>query len=238
MNNPVKTDKMDILLYAAMAAADSSDFASVLSASDIPQMQLSPRADRRIWKRLNRETDRAGAQTRSHPVKELLKCAALIFLIITSVGFTCMMGVEAVRSAVWEFLTQWYETKIAVQITTEHDIPLLTEILEYKEPVVDSDFKRKEILKNATGYVIEYENTTEMIIYKQRVLDDYNTLLSNENTDMYEIEINQYDGIYTIFETHSVTVITILWHDGQYAYSISGNNLNLETLLSIAQSVQ
>lgn len=237
MNNPVKTDKMDILLYAAMAAADSSDFASVLSASDIPQMQLSPRADRRIWKRLNRETDRAEAQTRSHPVKELLKCAALIFLIITSVGFTCMMGVEAVRSAVWEFLTQWYERSIHVQLAVDDSVDAPTTILDYREPIVGDEYERYEIQRSEINFRLEFESIDTLISYHQDLLEGYNTALSNNDTELYEIEMNGYEAIYTEYETHGIHMVTIIWHDNEYTYSLSGN-MDFASLYAIAQSVQ
>jgi len=237
MNKAVPMDNMDILLYAALSSADSDALDSEQWDSFDESMTLSRKADRRIWKKLRSVMQYDEKHQTFHPVREFLKRVAMIVLITAAVGFTCLMSVDTVRGALWELIVQWYETKISVQITAERDVLLLTEIQEYKEPVVDSDFKRTEIQKDTTTYIVEYENATDLIIYKQRLLDNFNTLLSNENTEMHDIEINQNSGIYTVFETHGVTVITVLWQDSQYVYSVSGNNLNLDTMLSIAKSI-
>ena len=236
MSASVPMDNMDILLYAALSSAGSDELDSEQWGDCDKSMSLSRKADRRIWKKLRRVMQYNEKRQTFHPVGEALKRVAMIVLITAAVGFTCLMSVDAVRDAVWTFLIQWYETKISVQITTEYDVPLLTEIQEYKEPIVDSAFKRTEIRKSAISYIVEYESETMMITYQQCLLDDYKTLLSNNKTRMYEIEINQNSGIYTILETHGVTMVTILWHDGQYAYTVSGD-CDLETLHSIAQSI-
>ncbi|MBQ7300340.1 MAG: DUF4367 domain-containing protein [Clostridia bacterium] len=237
MSASVPMDNMDILLYAALSSAGSDELDSEQWGDCDKSMSLSRKADRRIWKKLRRVMQYNEKRQTFHPVGEALKRVAMIVLITAAVGFTCLMSVDAVRDAVWTFLIQWYETKISVQITTECDVPLLTEIQEYKEPVVDSDFRRTVIQKDTTTYIVEYENATDLIVYKQRLMDDFNTLLSNENTEMHDVDINQHSGIYTIFETQGVTVTTILWQDGQYVYSVSGNNMELNTMLSIAQSI-
>ena len=236
MNKAVPMDNMDILLYAALSSASNDELDSDQWGSCDESMTLSRKADRRIWKKLNGVMRYDERHRSFHPVREALKRVAMIVLITATVGFTCLMSVDAIRNAVWEFLIQWYETKILVQITTERDVPLLTGIQEYKEPIVDSTFKRTEIRKNAIGYVVEYESETMTITYQQCLLDDYKTLLSNNKTRMYEIKINQNSGIYTIHETHGVTMITILWYDEQYVYKVSGNS-DLESLLPIAKSI-
>ena len=236
MSASVPMDNMDILLYAALSSAGSDELDSEQWGDCDKSMSLSRKADRRIWKKLRRVMQYNEKRQTFHPVGEALKRVAMIVLITAAVGFTCLMSVDAVRDAVWTFLIQWYETKISVQITTECDVPLLTEIQEYKEPIVDSAFKRTEIRKSAISYIVEYESETMLITYKQSLLDDYKTLLSNNKTSMYEIEINQNSGIYTILETHGVTMVTILWHDEQYVYKVSGNS-DLESLLPIAKSI-
>lgn len=237
MNKSVPLDQMDLLLYAAMAMADSDELLSEHWAMPDESICLSRRADRRIWKKLCCIKQNHEKQQSLHPVKEALKRVAMIVLITATIGFTCLMGIDAIRKAVWKFMIQWYEKSISVEITTDKAIQTLTEIQEYKEPVVSSEFKRTIISKDKIDYIIEYENDMELIVFHQRLLDNYKSLLSNNNTKMHDIEINGHDGIYTVFETHNVTVITILWHDGQYMYSISGNNLRLESLLSVAQSI-
>ena len=135
MNKAVPMDNMDILLYAALSSASNDELDSDQWGSCDESMTLSRKADRRIWKKLNGVMRYDERHRSFHPVREALKRVAMIVLITATVGFTCLMSVDAIRNAVWEFLIQWYETKISVQITTERDVPLLTEIQEYKEPV-------------------------------------------------------------------------------------------------------
>lgn len=236
MNNSVPMDHMDLLLYAAMDMADSDDLISEPWEASDESVCLSRKADRRIWKTLCRIRENREKQQPFHPVREILKRVAMIVLITATVGFTCLMSIDAIREAVWKFFTQWNEKSITVEIKPEKDVPMLTEIQEYKEPVVSSEFKRTEIRKNAYSYVLEYERNGTVISYRQRLLEDFKTMLSNNDTKMYEIGINQNSGIYTVFETHGVTIVTILWHDEQYVYKVSGN-LDFDSLLSIAESI-
>lgn len=237
MNNSVKTDQMDLLLYAAMAAATPKDLAPDDASSEIPRMQLSPKAERRIWKRIRRETEYTDAQTGYHPIREQLKRAALIFLVITSIGFTCMMSVEAIRNAVFQFFVQWYEKSIHVQLAVDDNVDAPTTILTYKEPIVGEEFERYEIQRNENNYIIEYESTDTLIVYHQDLLHNYNKALSNNETELFKIEMNGYEAMYTQYETFGVHMVSILWHDGEYAYSLSAN-MDFETLYAIAQTVQ
>ena len=237
MNKSIKTDKMDLLLYAAMASAAPNDFEQEHSTSDAALMHLSSKASRRIWKRLKWAIKHSETKTHYHPIKENLKRAALIFLVITSIGFTCMMSVEAIRNAVWEFFVQWYEKSIHVQLAVDDNVEAPTTILDYKEPVVGDEYERYEIQRNENNYIVEFESTERLIIYHQDLLHNYNTALSNKDTKLYEIEINGYEAVYSEFETHGVHMVTILWHDGEYAYSLSAN-MDFETLYAIAQTVQ
>lgn len=237
MNKAVPIDHMDLLLYAAMDMADSDDLISEPWEASDESVCLSRKADRRIWKTLCRIQQNREKQQSFHPVRETLKRVAMVVLITATVGFTCLMSIDAIREAVWKFFTQWNEKSITVEIKPEKDVPMLTEIQEYKEPTVPSDYKRTVISKDEIDYIIEYIKEPEQIIYHQCLLEDFKTMLSNNDTKMYEIEINGHSGIYTVYETHGVTVIKFLWHDGQYVYTVSGNNMSLESLLSIAQSI-
>ena len=237
MIEAVKTDTIDILLYAAMADAAANDFDPEDSMDGIPLMPLSARAARRIWKRIKLETEYADAKTDYHPVREQLKRAAMVFLVITAIGFTCIMSVDAIQSAVWEFLVQWGEKSIHVQLITEYDVDAPNTILVYKEPIIGEEYNRCEIHKDETDYFIEFESKDTLIVYHQNLLEDYNTYLSNNNTKLYETDVNGYEGFYTKYKTHGVKMVTIVWHDGEYAYSLAAN-MDFTSLLAIAQSVQ
>ena len=116
MNNSVPMDHMDLLLYAAMDMADSDDLISELWEAPDESVCLSRKADRRIWKTLCRIRENREKQQPFHPVRETLKRVAMIVLITATVGFTCLMSIDAIREAVWKFFTQWNEKSITVEI--------------------------------------------------------------------------------------------------------------------------
>lgn len=235
MNNRSKMDDMDLLLYAAMPYTGKKEIEEYSSID--PSVELSTKADKRIYKRLNREMQYHERHEIYHPVRDALKRVAVIVLIIMSIGFMSAVSIEAVRNEIFNVVIEWFEKSLSISIENENSDKVPDRILEYKEPELSDDYERFEIQKNDFGYLVEYENGISLISFRQKIYDNYDFKVSNENTIVEDIQVNGYEGIKTVFTTEEITTTTIIWKDDEYAYSLS-SNIPYDDLIKIAESIK
>ena len=133
-------------------------------------------------------------------------------------------------------MIQWFDKKLGISFD---DVPADApdRILDYKEPVLPEGYERFEVRKDEFGFWVEYENEVSLISYQQKLLNGYNPYVSNERTDVEDINVKEYYGVKTVFESHGVTTTSIIWKDNEYAYMLS-SNLPYEELLRIAESIE
>lgn len=233
MSESQNPDNMDILLYAAAPYAGKNELYEFEKADE---SELSPKAEKRIFKKIQRRIDYYEKHEKFHPVFETLKRVAVIVLAVMSISFVSALSIEAVRSDIYNAVIQWFDKKLGISFD---DIPTDApdRILDYKEPVLPEGYERFEMKKDELGFSVEYENEDSLIIYWQRPLNGYGSFLSNERTDVEDVNVIGYDGIKTVFESHGVTTTTIIWKDNEYAYMLS-SDLSYEELLRIAESIE
>lgn len=236
MNRTSKTDEMDLLLYSAMPYVEHKEVAIYEKAADIP-VTLSEKDKKRILKRIKRAGEYRERHEVYRPVPEMLKRAAVIALVVTALCFTGVMSVEAVRVTLCETIVEWYENSIFFAYVNSDKSVVPDKILKYREPVLGDEYGRYEIGKNEFSYMIEYESNQFLVTYVQSLLENYSVMLSNHDTEMVDITVNGYPGTMTVFVTEGMTDTTIIWHDDEYAYRISGN-LGYDELLKVAESVR
>ena len=236
MNRISKIDKMDLLLYSAMSYVENKELAVYDKASDVPVV-LSEKDKKHILKRIKRARAYYEHHEVYRPGWETLKRVAVVVLVIMSLCFTGVMSVEAVRVTLWETIIEWYENSIFFAYVNGDESVVPDRLLEYREPVLGDEYERYEIGKNEFSYVIEYESDEFLVTYSQSLLENYSVMLSNHDTEMTDITVNGYSGTMTVFVTEGITDTTIIWHDNEYAYRISGD-LSYDELLKVAESVQ
>lgn len=226
-------DDMDILLYAAASYAGKNELDEFERADE---SELSPKAEKRIFRKIQRRIDYHEKREEFHPVLETLKRVAVIVLAVMSISFVSALSIEAVRSDIYNAVIQWFDKKLGISFD---DIPTDApdRILDYKEPILPEVYERFELGKDEFGFSVEYENGDSLITYWQRPLSGYGSFLSNERTDVEDVNVIGYDGIKTVFESHGVTITTIIWKDNEYAYMLS-SDLSYEELLRIAESIE
>lgn len=233
MSESRNPDNMDILLYAAAPYAGKNELGEFEKADE---SELSPKAEKRIFKKIQRRIDYYEKHEKFHPVFETLKRVAVIVLAVMSISFVSALSIEAVRSDIYNAVIQWFDKKLGISFD---DIPTDApdRILDYKEPVLPEEYERFEVRKDELDFSVEYENGDSLITYWQRPLSGYGSFLSNERTDVEDVNVIGYDGIKTVFESHGVTITTIIWKDNEYAYMLS-SDLSYEELLRIAESIE
>jgi len=236
MNRTSKIDEMDLLLYSAMPYVEHKEVAVYEKAADVP-VTLSEKDKKRILKRIKRAGEYWERHEVYRPGLEMFKRVAVVVLVVMSLCFTGVMSVEAVRVTLWETIIEWYENSIFFAYVNGDESVVPDRILEYREPVLENEYERYELVKNEFSYALEYESDQFLVSYSQSLLKDYCVLLSNHDTEMTDITVNGYSGTMTVFETEGITNTTIIWHDNEYTYRIS-SDLSYDELLKVAESVQ
>lgn len=233
MSRSQNPDNMDILLYAAASYAGKNEFDEFERADE---SELSPKAEKRIFRKIQRRIDYYEKREEFHPVLETLKRVAVLVLAVMSISFVGALNIEAVRSDIYNAVIQWFDKKLGISFD---DVPADApdRILDYKEPVLPEGYERFEVRKDEFGFWVEYENEVSLISYQQKLLNGYNPYVSNERTDVEDINVKEYYGVKTVFESHGVTTTSIIWKDNEYAYMLS-SNLPYEELLRIAESIE
>ncbi len=236
MNKKAEIDMIDILLYASAPYTGKNEI-EAYNAAD-PEIRLTEKAKKRIQKRLRREQEYKERHERYSPIWEISKRVAIVVLVVLSISFISVMSIEAVRVALWEAILEWSEEWIHVRFVNTAETPeLLNEILIYREPRnIGEEFVRYDGLKDEYCYSIEYESDTHIIAYVQDLIKNNSIYTSNEDTVVENIMVHDSPGIMTEFESYGITMIRIIWNDGEYSYTLS-SNLSYNELLEIAESV-
>ena len=209
MNNSIRFDSLEALLYASMKYVGSKELEEYNSVSS--DIAFSDKGKQRLIKRLMKEKEYIENHKIYRPTKEFFKRLAVAILVAITLLFTACMCIEPIREAVWEIVTEWYDDYISVEVvnlvyeqksydnTSEPALMVPTEIVEYKEPIVPNDYEKFVVISNSYQYMLEYEKNDVVISYTQMLLSNYESLISNNNTRMSDIMINGNNGVSTEF---------------------------------------
>ena len=134
--------------------------------------------------------------------------------------------------------------KIAESITPETDekdsgvasgVP--TKILEYRKPTyLPKGFEEQEMVKSKGAYCIDYyQNGIWVCAYRQRVLNEDEKKINNENSIVYQVDIKGNEA--TVIENKDDKHLDVMWEDGRYIYSFSSYT-SLEETIKMAESIE
>lgn len=235
MKKTSETDKMDLLLRSAVPHIENKEIETFEKAADIPE-GLSEKDKKRILTQIKIANEPLKKRIR-YSMKENFGRVAVAAVATISICFIGTIGIEAVRATIFEPIVKWYEKSIFVAYINSDEVTVPSKIIEYKEPVLGEEYTRYEIENNEHTYIIEYESEEFLIVYEQSLLENYDTLISNNNTVVTDITVNGYSGIMAVSETHGITDTFVIWHDNKYVYTLSGG-LSCDELICIAETVQ
>ena len=244
MNNSQNYDSFDALLYSAMKYVGETELEEYNSACD--DIVFSPKAKARLIKRLMRYKNYVDNHKVYRPAKEMFKRIAVALLVAATLLFSACMCVEKIREAVFDIVTQWYERFITVEVISIHEeqvddngniINPPETILVKKEPVMDDGFEKFVVQDINRQYYLEYEKDDILIAFRQTPFSDYAMLISNNDTEMLDVTINENNGKYTQYTANGTTEHSLIWTDGQYCYRIVGN-ISKEEAVRIAETIK
>ncbi len=234
-----RSDSLDFLIMKAIPYVKDTDLEIYLSAN--PHLTLSEKEKEKILKRAEKEKRYSDSHKKYRPVYEAIRRVAVVVLIVTSILFASAMSVKAVREAVWEIIVGWYEEYIRLDFTkdasiTENKTNTALEF-EYKEPSLNEGYERYVISQKPNRFFVEYEKGEILICYSQTLLDGHNITITNNDTTVTEIIINNYNGYAFYYKRDNMEQNEIMWEDNTYIYSLSAN-LPLDELKAIAKTIE
>lgn len=234
MNKAENVDMFEALLYEAAQNAGKNELNEFQNANI---EDLDSKTQDKIYKKLCKAKKQYEQHKTCSPITKAFKRVAIILLVVMSVGFTCILSIDATREAFWNAVIKWSENFFYFKCgeTTSTDAP--TEILDYKEPIVDSRFERHEDKKSTTVYSVTYEHEYEEVTYRQSTLELSDIYLSNSDATMIETAINGNPAYKSTEQKSGQTYYYLIWNDGTYFYVIFGN-IEYEELLKIAESIK
>lgn len=231
-----KMDKFDYLIALATLDARDDDI-EMYEELDNSDVELSERITNNIEKLIRKES----RTERLNRIRKTLSKVAVIALVVISVIFTAMMSVSAIRTAIWEIITEWYEEYIAIGYEPEDEYGVVEPpkmIEEIRKPTLLPLGAEEKIGMSARSMVSFYYYVGDeyYVFFAQTLLDNDVGLLNAEYAVCDNCKISSYDALFITYTDSSR--IFIEWSDGKYAYSVSSAILDVDMLIKIAESVK
>lgn len=233
-----RMDKYDYLIALATLDAKDDDVKMFMELED-SDVVFSDRITDKIEKLIRRES--VYKTDGFVKFKRILSRVAIIALVVISVMFTAMMSVSAIRSAIWEIITEWYEEYIAVGYVPEEGIEVREPpkmIEEIRKPTLLPLGAEEEVLGSTRQtFACEYYVEDDCYLsFKQSLLDESVGKFDGDDAVITKIMVGNYDGILFTYEKEDY--IYILWNDTEYCYTITSTFLSVEELTLVAESVK
>lgn len=233
-----RMDKYDYLIALSTLDAKDDDVKMFMELDD-SDVVLSDHITNKIEKLIRREF--AYKTTGFVQFKRILSKVAIITLVVISIMFTAMMSVSAIRSAIWEIITEWYEEYIAVGYVQEEglevaDPPKMIE--EIRKPTLLPLGAEEEIVGiSKNKFLCEYYIGDDYYLsFEQYLLGNNVIKVDGDDATMTKIKVKNHEAYLFAYSKEEYTII--LWNDGEYAYFISSEVLEIEDLIAVAESVK
>ena len=130
------------------------------------------------------------------------------------------------------------ETKTGSSLENQKTVtPPPTVIEEVRKPTYLMEGVIEDLFKTQTSTNIDYYIDNEIVYYfSQFVLDENRKYVDNETALVEQIYINEYNASLVTYSNQSET--TIVWSDGEYVYVLASSVINVEQMITIAESVR
>lgn len=233
-----RMDKYDYLIALSTLDAKDDDVKMFMELDD-SDVVLSDHIMDKIEKLIRRES--VYKTTGFVQFKRILSKVAIITLVVISIMFTAMMSVSAIRSAIWEIITEWYEEYIAVGYVPEEglevtDPPKMIE--EIRKPTLLPLGAEEEIVGSTKNMFASeyYINQDCYVSFRQFLLKTDIGKIDGDDAQMKEILIGEHKGWIVTYEVEKY--IAIDWTDGEYGYRIISEFLSESELILVAESIK
>ena len=232
-----RMDKYDYLIALATLDARDDDI-QMFKELDDSDVVLSDRIQKKIEKLIRRESTYRDFGFKQF--KQILSKAAIIMLVVISVMFAAMMSISAIRTAIWEIVTEWYEEYVAIGYEPEEGLEVIeppTKIEEIRKPTLLPLGVEEEVaIDLRSTFACDYYLGDEgCLSFNQFLLSNESGKLDGENVQMTEAFVGEYRAMLCVDENGRYMLD---WNDGEYAYRMVSSFLSTDELILIAESVK
>lgn len=164
-----------------------------------------------------------------------VKVAVAVFAVVFSLAFGAMMSVDAARTKIFEVMTKIFEELTSVRVSGNgglggHEL----------EPIIPAyvpkGYNQTEQTNSETDCTIVYsDNGKRNIIYTQELLTASERIFDTEDADVRTVQIDSQEVHLIIKESRDTC--QLYWYDDQYLFWISGNHIESDNLLKMAESI-
>lgn len=228
----MKKDKLDaMIMLSAHTLAEKN--VSDLHFAAHTDFKMPDSVERKIKSMISKEHHKFEYAPLMHYAKHVV----LVLLVICTTSFAFIMSMAPVRSAAWDTIVQWYDDYIAVSYTVVETPPQVIE--EKREPTaIPEDWEKTVVLDTTVMYYVKYSEKDRMIMnFTQKVLDDNEDWIDNEEATIENIMIGKNKGYFIQLTDKGKRYL--IWNDGVYAYTIEfiGSEVEFSSVLRIAESI-
>ncbi|MBC8591538.1 DUF4367 domain-containing protein [Wansuia hejianensis] len=169
-------------------------------------------------------------------IKDLIysiKKVAIIFLVMSSIILTTVVGVEALRIKAVQIIKKVYEELTSILLISEEDSSE-TELKIIGPKYIPKDFKKEIVEELNNGYIIFYYNKEgNEIIYQKQHIGGFSGIYDTEDAVIEDVKINGVDG--ELISKDGINQLAWI-HDGYYYNIIS--TIPKEEVLKVAESIR
>lgn len=220
------------MLYKYAPEAEKIWLGAFPADDQIPEHQFSRRFERKI-KKLIRD------QRRSPSMRQFMriaKQAAAVILIVVSIGFSCLMTVEAYRAKFIEIVTEVFNDLTHFTFFSSWSDDMGLGEIEFSYLPDGMAEVQREIFEETRGQTIYFENAqgSQIKISQTLLADDTNLdlILDTEDADVTEIAFG--DGDAVLIEKEGTS--TLMWEDTPYIMLLTGD-FPPEEVIKVADGV-
>lgn len=252
-------DKLDMII--ALAAKDcGNDDVELLDNLDVSEVAL----DKHFHRRKTRIVEKHKRYPTMLALKKGILRVAIVLMVIMSLGFTTIMAISPMRTAVFEVVIKWYEDYITIryeptnkevndasggegnEIKNNDENPPINDSVIIPPTVIEEVRKPTALPKNVVEDIViqnksfvcidYYEDGEFAYTFNQMLLKDRDMYLDNEGAIVETVDINGDSG--TVIQHTEFSGISIVWSDGEYIYQMITQSTNLDELIHLCRSVQ
>ena len=229
----LKNDKLDALIIMSGDVLIKKNY-ELYQNTDVSGVIKPKSLDRRVIRNINRENRK---KEYGNLYKYLRRCAVLI-LVVCTVSFAVMMSVEAVRSAVWNAIIEFFDDYLSISYVMDSEVP--DKIEQKSEPEIGRpEWEKQIVFDNDFMFGVDYwYNGNLMLSYKKIIVDGSENWLDNENTKSEKINIGVNVGMLFSFVDKQTYCLT--WQNDKYCYYLESCSpeISKEELIEWAKLIE
>lgn len=166
-----------------------------------------------------------------------IKTAAAVFAVVVSLTFCALMSVEASRTRIIEIVTKLLSDATSVHVSVDDGAPSDRVLRPVTPTYVPEGYRVIDEETDILTHMIIYEDVSaeRAIDYTQDMLSAGEYVLDTEDVYTEKVQIGSQEVWIVVKPSRDTS--SVYWIDNNYFYCVSGNKIESDELLKMAESV-